>query len=387
MSAKIVRITTVPMSLKYLLRGQMSFMLKNGFEVVMVSSDGPERDDVVGDERCRHFILPLTRKISPLRDLCAVFKLYFFLRQEGPQIVHTHTPKAGLVGMLASYLARVPIRLHTVAGLPLMEISGFKRKVLKMVERLTYFCSSKVYPNSHALKELILIQNLSREDKLKVLGNGSSNGIDTSYFDPEIFSVKEKEGLRKTLGIRMKDFVYIFVGRVVTDKGINELVEAFNLLSSYEENIKLVLVGPFEEDLDPLQKKTKAIIKNNEKIINVGYQSDVRPYFSISDCLVFPSYREGFPNVVMQAGSMGLPSIVSDINGCNEIIENKGNGIIVNAKDLCSLLREMENIYKDEAYFNKMKSNARDIIKNKYEQNRIWELILKEYRQLLNEKG
>lgn len=383
---KIVRITTVPMSLKHLIRGQMAFMSENGFDVIMVSSDGSELRDVKENERCVHFVIPFTRKITPLRDLLAMLSLYRLLVKERPDIVHTHTPKAGIVGMMAAYLTKVPIRLHTVAGLPLVEAVGLKRIVLGFVEEITYKLSTKVYPNSLGLKEIILKNKFTTEDKLRVIGNGSSNGIDTSYFDPEIFSVKENEDLRRYLGIRMKDFVYIFVGRIVTDKGINELLAAFNKLSAREENVKLLLVGPYEEDLDPLHKKSKAIIRGNKKIICVGYQSDVRPYYSISDCLVFPSYREGFPNVVMQAGSMGLPSIVSDINGCNEIIKNKENGIIVEVKDSSSLLREMKNIYQDEAYLNEIKLNARDVIKNKYEQNRIWELLLKEYRQLLNEK-
>ena len=146
---------------------------------------------------------------------------------------------------------------------------------------------------------------------------------------PKLFSINDKEDLKTNLGIKDIDFVFIFVGRIVSDKGINELVEAFDKISLVEENIKLLLVGPFEDELDPLQKKTKLLINNNDKIILVGYQNDVRPYFSISNCLVFPSYREGFPNVVMQAGAMKLPSIVSDINGCNEIIENNINGLVI----------------------------------------------------------
>ncbi|MDB4424345.1 glycosyltransferase family 4 protein [Akkermansiaceae bacterium] len=383
---KLFRITTVPLSLRHLLRGQLAFMGENGFDVFSISSDGKEIVEIIKNENCNHLVVPLTRKITPLKDLFAVLRLYILLRQKRPEIVHTHTPKAGIVGMIAAYLAKVPIRLHTVAGLPLVEAVGLKRIVLRFVEELTYKLSTKVYPNSLGMKEIILKNRFTTEDKLRVIGNGSSNGIDTSYFDPEMFSVKENEGLRRYLGIRMKDFVYIFVGRIVTDKGINELVAAFNKLSAREENVKLLLVGPYEEDLDPLRKKSRAIIRRNKKIICVGYQSDVRPYYSISDCLVFPSYREGFPNVVMQAGSMGLPSIVSDINGCNEIIKNKENGIIVEVKDSSSLLREMKNIYQDEGYLKEIKLNARNIIKNKYEQNRIWELLLKEYRQFLNEK-
>ena len=384
MNKKLIRITTVPMSFKYLLKGQMNFMSKNGFNVTMISSDGQELNDVIENEKCGHIIIPLTRKITILKDLKATYNLYKLIRKEKPDIVHTHTPKAGIIGMLASYFARVPIRLHTVAGLPLMEATGFKRIILNFVEKLTYKCSARVYPNSYGLKKIILKHRFTSENKLKVIGNGSSNGIDTSYFDPELFSIEENAVLKTNLGIKKTDFVFIFVGRIVSDKGINELVEAFDKISLVEENIKLLLVGPFEDELDPLQKKAKLLINNNDKIILVGYQNDVRPYFSISNCLVFPSYREGFPNVVMQAGAMKLPSIVSDINGCNEIIENNINGLVIKLKCVDAIYDAMIKITSDKSLFNKLRLNSRDSIKMKYEREVYWSLLLKEYKSLIN---
>ena len=384
MNKKLIRITTVPISFKYLLKGQMNFMSKNGFNVTMISSDGQELNDVIENEKCGHIIIPLTRKITILKDLKATYNLYKLIRKEKPDIVHTHTPKAGIIGMLSSYFARVPIRLHTVAGLPLMEATGFKRIILNFVEKLTYKCSARVYPNSYGLKKIILEHRFTSENKLKVIGNGSSNGIDTSYFDPELFSIEENAVLKTNLGIKKTDFVFIFVGRIVSDKGINELVEAFDKISLVEENIKLLLVGPFEDELDPLQKKTKLLINNNDKIILVGYQNDVRPYFSISNCLVFPSYREGFPNVVMQAGAMKLPSIVSDINGCNEIIENNINGLVIKLKCVDAIYDAMIKITYDKSLFNKLRLNSRDSIKMKYEREVYWSLLLKEYKSLIN---
>jgi glycosyltransferase involved in cell wall biosynthesis len=384
MKHKIIRITSVPMSLKYLLKGQMSFMSQNGLDVIMVSSDGQELKEVIETEKCNHYIIPLTRKITPFKDIRATYELYRLIRKERPDIVHTHTPKAGIIGMLASYFARVPIRLHTVAGLPLMEAIGFKRIILNFVEKLTYKCSTKVYPNSYGLKKIILKHRFTSENKLKVIGNGSSNGIDTSYFDPELFSIKENLALKTNLGIKKTDFVFIFVGRIVSDKGINELVEAFDKICLVEENIKLLLVGPFEDELDALQKKTKLIIDDNDEIISVGYQNDVRPYFSISDCLVFPSYREGFPNVVMQAGAMRLPSIVSDINGCNEIIENNINGFVIKWKSVDAIYNAMIKITSDKPLFNKLKLNSRDSIKIKYEREVYWGLLLNEYESIIN---
>ena len=374
------------MSLKYLLKGQMSFISKNGFNVIMISSDGLELKEVIESEKCRHVIVPLTRQITILKDLYASYKLYKILRKEKPDIVHTHTPKAGVIGMLASYFARVPIRLHTVAGLPLMEKKGFKRIVLNLVEKLTYKCSNKVYPNSQGLKKIILNHRFTSKDKLRVIGNGSSNGIDTSYFNPELFSIKENYILKSKLGIKKNDFVFIFVGRLVSDKGINELVEAFNNLSLLEAGVKLLLVGPYEDELDPLQKHTKLIINNNNRIISVGYQKDVRPYFAISSSLIFPSYREGFPNVVLQGGLVGLPSIVSNIKGCNEIIQNNINGTVIKVKSVSAIYDAMLEMYTNNSLFEDIKEQTRNIIKLRYERNFFWGLLLNEYNYLINKK-
>lgn len=383
MNKKLIRITTAPMALKYLLKGQMSFMSKNGFDVIMISADGQELNDVIESEKCKHFIVPFTRKITIIKDLYATYKLYRILIREKPDIVHTHTPKAGIVGMLASYFARVPARLHTVAGLPLVETTGFKRFILNFVERLTYRCSTMVYPNSFGLKEIILKNRFTTKNKLRIIGNGSSNGIDTSYFDSELFSSLENNTLKSELGVEINDFVFIFVGRVVSDKGINELVEAFDRFCLLEQDIKLLIVGPLEDELDPLNEQTKLLINNNVKIISVGYQHDVRPYFAISDSLVFPSYREGFPNVVMQAGAMGLPSIVSDINGCNEIIVNNINGLIIKVKSVQTIYDAMIKITSDKYLFNKLRLNSRDSIKIKYEREAFWGMLLNEYEDLI----
>jgi len=384
MNKKLIRITTIPMSLKYLLRGQMAFMSKNGFSVVLVSSDGAELDDVIKAEKCEHHIIPLTRKINPFKDLLCTYRLYKLLRKEMPDIVHTHTPKAGIVGMLASFLARVPVRLHTVAGLPLLEAKGLKRFVLNFVEKLTYKFSTKVYPNSFGLKDIIIKNRFTSEDKLRVIGNGSSNGIDTSYFSPDLFSKEEKRSLKSKLGIEKNDFVFIFVGRIVSDKGINELVEVFNELCSDLKGIKLLLVGPFEDEIDPLSEKTKLLISSHDKIISTGYQNDVRPFFAISNSLVFPSYREGFPNVVMQSGAMGLPSIVTDINGCNEIIQTDYNGIVVPSKDMESLKRAMSRFFQDKELYLKCSAKSRLAIVNNYEQKLYWKALLNEYESYKN---
>lgn len=393
---KLIRITTVPLSLKVLLKGQHQFMSQNGFEVIGIASQGKELDEVQQMEVIRTVSLEMTRTISPLKDIKSLWKFYRLCKKEKPQIVHSHTPKAGIVGMLGAKLAGVPIRMHTVAGLPLMEASGVKRKILNYVEKLTYACATNVYPNSQGLSNFILENKFCSEKKLKVIGNGSSNGIDTSFFSPEQITEQEKVTLREKLHINETDFVFVFVGRLVGDKGINELVTAFQSMTNEElqitndkyssfdiRHLKLLLVGPLETELDPLSAKTLKAIAENPNIISVGFQKDVRPYFAIANALVFPSYREGFPNVVMQAGAMELPSIVSDINGCNEIIVEGKNGTIIPAKNHQAIQNAMVKLITDKEYYQTLKSNARPMIQSRYEQKVVWKALLEEYQRLL----
>ena len=383
---KLIRITTVPLSLKVLLKGQLRFMASNGFDVKGVSSEGEELREVHENEGIAVEAITMSRKITPFQDLKSLWEMWNFLRKEKPQIVHTHTPKAGIIGMLAARLAGVPHRLHTVAGLPLMEVIGTKRKILNFVEKLTYSSATRVYPNSKGLYDFILQNNFTQSNKLKIIANGSSNGIDTTFFSPDQVTEIEKVTLREKLNIQPDDFVFVFVGRIVSDKGINELIKAFSELQTVENKpagIKLLLVGGLENDLDPLNPETLAEINQNKDIISVGFQQDVRSFFAIADALVFPSYREGFPNVVMQAGAMGLPSIVSDINGCNEIIIEGENGLIIPSKNVEKLKEKMLTLAKDKNLYTKLKGNSRRMIENRYEQSVVWNALLEEYEGLL----
>lgn len=253
-----------------------------------------------------------------------------------------------------------------------------------MVEKLTYASATHVYPNSKGLYDFIVMHHLTRPGKMKVIGNGSSNGIDTSFFSPSAVRGQETENLKRLLGICPEDFVFVFVGRLVGDKGINELITAFAEIVKEKKHVRLLLVGPTEADLDPLQEETLQEIEHNPDIISVGFQKDVRPYFAISDCLVFPSYREGFPNVVMQAGAMGLPAVVSDINGCNEIVIDGKNGRIVPPKNTRQLKQVMLEMMEDRILFQHLKSHARPMIQSRYEQSIVWNALLDEYRKLLN---
>ncbi|GEL11996.1 Glycosyltransferase involved in cell wall bisynthesis [Flavobacterium glycines] len=416
---KLIRTSTVAMSLDFLLKGQLAF-LSGHFEVVAVSGDDEHLKRLAEREQVRTVPLQMQRNISPLKDLLSLWKLYLLFKKEKPQIVHSITPKAGLLSMIAGKMAGVPVRIHTFTGLIFPSKTGLLQKILILMDKVLCCCATHIYPEGHGVKN-DLIQYKITSKPLKVIANGNVNGIDTAYFSKEKVSVQEQQALKKELCIGENDFVFIFVGRLVGDKGINELVNAFKHLvvsSSAVENqsvvenesivvnnrqittdnsqptahchpepvegsnLKLLLVGPLETELDPLQTETLKEIENNPNIISVGFQKDVRSYFSISDCLVFPSYREGFPNVVLQAGAMGLPAIVTDINGSNEIIVDGDNGIIISVKNSNSLLEAMNKIMKDSQFYSQLQMNARPMIVSRYEQKVVWEGILNEYKKL-----
>jgi glycosyltransferase involved in cell wall biosynthesis len=383
MSNKLIRITTIPLSLDKLLTGQFKYMHDHDFDVYLISSWSENLPLIAQRESSKYVAVYMARTIAPLKDIVSLIKLIRQLKKIKPTIVHTHTPKAGLLGMIAAWVTNVPIRLHTVAGLPLMEASGVKRKILCWAEWLTYFCAVKVYPNSKKLSEFIVENKFCRPAKLKVLGNGSSNGIDTSYFKPTPSIIVQATKLKEEFGLNESNFLFVFIGRLVKDKGIQELVEAFLVINKEYPHTRLLLVGPVEHERDPLSDDCRKEIENNDFIITSGYQKDVRPYLLMSQALVFPSYREGFPNVPMQAGCFDLPCIVTDINGCNEIIEPEVNGLIVPVKDSTALQNAMNRLISDGVLYAQLKNNSRRLIVERYDQAHFWSLLLKEYHEQL----
>lgn len=377
----LVRITTVPISLEKLLHGQLRYM-SHHYRVIAISSDDAGLEKVHRQEGVEVFKVPMTRRITPIQDLKTVISLYRYFRKVRPQIVHSHTPKAGTVAMMAAWLAGVRHRLHTVAGLPLLEARGARRMLLDAVEKATYACATQVYPNSFGLRDIILRNRYASASKVKVLGNGSSNGIDTAHFSVDCFSSDELEAVRKEYGINPADFVFVFVGRLVGDKGVNELMAAFERLQKTHPQAKLLLVGDYESDLDPLLPETLRRIESLPNVITTGFRQDVRPFLAVSSALVLPTYREGFPNVVLQAGAMGLPSIVTDINGCNEIVSHEINGIIIPVKDEMAIFKAMEQMLENPSQYASMKRVARPEIVSRFEQSVVWQAILDEYQTL-----
>ena len=378
MKTKIIRTSTVAMSLNLLLKGQLKFLSKH-FDVLAVSGYDVDLETVKNREGVSIVSVAMERKIAPFQDLISLYRLYKLFKKERPTIVHSITPKAGLLSMVAAKYANVPVRIHTFTGLVFPAKKGLFQKLLILMDKVLCWHATHIIPEGAGVKQDLLDYKITNKP-LEVIANGNVNGIDTTFFNSNTISEQQQQSLRNELGIDSSDFVFVFIGRLVADKGINELVRAF--LSLAIPNCKLLLVGPYETE-DPLQPETLKAIQQNDSILSVGFQHDVRPYLVISDCLVFPSYREGFPNVVMQAGAMGLPSIVTDINGSNEIIIEGFNGTIVPAKNVTALSNAMIRIKEDETWRNQLQSNARSSIISRYEQELVWEALLIKYKEFL----
>ena len=378
MKSKLIRTATVAMSLDLLLKGQLDF-LNGNYNVIAVSGEDNHLLQVKEREKVNTVDISLKREISPIKDLISLVRLFILFKKEKPLIVHSITPKAGLLSMIAAYFARVPVRIHTFTGLVFPSKNRALQQLLITMDRILCKCATNVYPEGEGVKN-DLIQFKITSKPLKVIANGNINGIDLEHFNPENISEASSQKLSTSLGIETNDFVFIFIGRLVADKGINELIAAFSKLSKQKNNIKLLLVGPFEQEIDPISKETLLEIQNNLNIISTGYQEDVRNYLALAKVLVFPSYREGFPNVVLQAGAMGLPSIVTNINGCNEIIKDNYNGIIIPIKNEITIFDAMQLVLEDKKKLLFLQSNARASIEARFDQQVVWKAILEEYK-------
>lgn len=377
---KLFRVITSAISFT-LIEGQLRYLSENGLEVIGVSGP-PEEQAKLAAERegiKTKMIHPLVRPISLQNDFKALLQLIKVIRQEKPDIVHANTPKASLLSMLAAWWCDVPHRIYTVTGLRFETATGLFRWLLITMERITCTCATKVVPEGEGVKKTLIKEGITKKP-LQKLHNGNINGIDIEYFSPNKIISSEAEEIKKKIG---GTFTFVFVGRLVKDKGIVELVDSFKQLNSEFPETRLLLVGPREDELDPLPKHTLNEIFTNHNIYSAGYQNDVRPWLMASDALAFGSYREGFPNVVIQAGAMGLPSVVTDINGCNEIIKEGVNGYIVPKQDTEALYTGMKRLYTDQAKTGEMAGVAREMIASRYDQKDVWKATLQMYQTLI----
>lgn len=380
MKKKISIVLTVPLSIETWFKGQPRY-LSDYYDIELITSPSSSIDKIKAYENVTITLVDFTRQINPLKDLKILFVLWRHFRHRQPDMVYSITPKAGLLGMISAWLARVPVRLHLIVGLAYFGSSGKRRFLLKTIEKITYFFATHLYANSLNLPKIIAEELTSKA--VNVIGHGSVNGVDTDYFK-DTMSGEEKSALRQHLNIAQDAFILLFTGRIVGDKGVNELISAFDSLSSTYSKLTLLMVGDFEHHLDPIAQDSYEIIKNHPCIRVVPFQDDIRPYFCISDLLILPSYREGLPNVLIEGGSCGIVMIATDINGCNEVIIHGENGLLIEPKNTRHLIETIQKLLREPDLYTSLKQNARQSILNRYDQHAYWNALHHELETLLN---
>lgn len=375
---KFFIITTVPESL-YFFNDQIN-IIKEKFDVKLVSSPGKEMKEICSKHHVEGFPIKMKREISPFADLVSLLNLILLFIYKRPFLVHGNTPKAGLLSMVASWITRIPKRVYYVHGLRYQGEVGKKMKILMFMERISCQLATDIIAVSNGVKDVLIEDGICKKP-IKVIWNGSVNGINKDFFNSEL--VDESE-LRNNYHLKEDDFVFGFIGRIVGDKGINELVKAFKKLEDNNEKIKLLLVGKFENELDPLDNETIEEINNNKNIIYAGFQRDVRKHLKLMNVFVFPSYREGFGISLMEAGCMGIPSISSDILGCNEIIIHDQNGFLIRSKNEYDLYDKMRYCISNSQKIKDMSKESRRMMIDKFEQKQLWKKALDEYNRICN---
>lgn len=373
---KIIRACTASRSLGFV-KGMLPDLCKK-YEVTLLSSPGEEMDEVTKEYGVSGIRVPMERHISLVKDFIALVKLVRVLQREKPTMIHSMTPKAGMLCMVAAWLTRVPVRVHTFTGLVFPTSTGLKRRILMFTDWLTCTCATHVIPEGEGVKNDLLNNGITKKS-LRVLGYGNVRGIDMMRFSRRPEVMEKAKAIRKD-GV----FTFVFVGRIVKDKGINELCSAFDRLSG-QASMRLILIGQYEDSLNPISRESRAIIENNPSIEVVGpkYGDDLIAYYAAADCFVSASYREGFPNTVLEAGAMGLPCIVTNINGSREIIKDGENGMIVPSQDAEGLYSAMKIMMNSKAERESMAKNARKMIADRFEQGFVRKCLYDFYDTIL----
>ena len=372
---KLLRMSNIPVSIDVFCRDLLAELSKD-YEVVVVSSPEKELESIRKREGVRTIGVKIERRISPLKDFKTLLRLVKIFKHERPDIVHTMNPKAGLLGMMAARYSGVRLRVHSFTGLVFPQAKGIKKYILKTTDKITCRCATHILPEGNGVRKDLLFNKITSKP-LRVLGYGNIRGIDIKYYSPDNAEIQPQASV-----LARKDmFTFIFVGRIARDKGIGELVEAFLRLSDKRKDIRLFILGVDEPDDRPSAKILEAI-RHTSQIEATGGVSDVRPYMKASDCLILPSYREGFPNSVIEGGAMGLPCIVTDINGSNEIISNGVNGLIVPAKDTEALCRAMGKVVEDRQLYDRMRMNARQMVIHRFDRTLVWNSLKAFYKDI-----
>lgn len=377
----VCRIATVPFAVISHLGDQIKDTVACGHDVFVVSSMGEELATLCEQINAKYYPVHIERKIAPFRDLCTLLKLVKFFRRNKLDLIHSITPKAGFLAAIAARIAGIPIRLHTFTGQRWSEMSGFLRWIMRLSDRIIVNLNTMCYADSHSQVEYMIQNGVCQIGKIRVIAFGSISGVNLNRFDHDRWR-PFKEELRSELGIPLSAKVISFIGRLTRDKGICELVEAFTRISKEIAESHLVLIGPLEQELDPLPEETLQKVGNSKNIHLLGYLKDPERYLSISDLFVIPSYREGFGSVVLEAAAMGIPAVGTTIPGLVDAIVDGETGILVPPKETEALVKAIREVLSDEEIRTRMGQSARKRVQQYFNQEYVNELVLKEYSTL-----
>lgn len=326
MKKKALQVVNIPFVLPYYFGDQIDFLKKNNIEITIACSPGPELDSFSKKYGVHKVPMQVLRRIDLKEDLKSLIRLIKLIRKENFEYVIGHTPKGALLSMLAAKLTGVKNRVYFRHGIVYETSSGMKKTLMKFLERLTSSCATKIVSVSKSVQQYSIDAKINSPDKSILLNKGTCNGVDVQRFSKNDFILEIPD-----IAVDKEDFVVGYVGRLVNDKGINELVEAWKIISTKIEKAKLLLVGPFEER-DSLPQETKQFILNEPSIVFTDFVEDSVPYYNLMDVFILPSYREGFPTVVLEASSMSLPVITTKSTGCIDSILENETGVFTEIK-------------------------------------------------------
>ncbi|MHB9035608.1 MAG: glycosyltransferase family 4 protein [Armatimonadota bacterium] len=379
---KLVHITTVPVSLNFI-RGQAEYMKSRGFEVHAVSSPGKELEKFGVGENISVYSVTMPRAITPLRDIIAIARICRTLRKIRPRIVHSHTPKGGLLGTISAWIVHVPVRIYHIHGLPMLTARGYRRVLLRWSEKVACMLAHRVLCVSHSIRDVAVAEGLCPAHKIKVLLNGSINGFDAQVqFNPARYGEAVRAQVRSRNGIPGEAMVVGFVGRMVRDKGLIELVDAWRMLSEEFANLFMLIVGDFEPQ-DPVPPETAIALKEDTRIILAGNVNDVPGEYLAMDVIALPTYREGFPQVPMEAACMQLPVVATDIPGCRDAVVDGVTGTLVPARDAIALADAIRRYITDPDLRKKHGQAGRERVLRDFRREDMWEATHEEYLRLL----
>jgi glycosyltransferase involved in cell wall biosynthesis len=324
----------------------------------------------------------MEREISPVRDLRCAWHLWGILRALRPTVTNVGTPKAGLLGGFAAWLTRVPCRFYTLHGLRFETTTGFRRKLLIFAERLACRFAHRVVCVSHSVREKAIACGLVDRERALVFGAGSCNGVDVSRFAPTPQRMRRAAELRRQFGIPEDAPVALFVGRLTCDKGITELLEAFLQLEDRFPELRLLLVGSFE-DGDSLPEDVRKRLETHKRVILAGPVNDTAPYYAIADVLVLASHREGLPTVVLEGHAAGKPVIGAAATGIVDLVVDGETGLLFPVGDASALADAIARLISDKALAMKLALAGQEQVKHKFRQELIWAALRREYLKVL----